>query len=66
MKIANPKINEENVKMLLLHHGKEKKLVSILRDEFCEEHAFPYLLPKFGYNAPRDIPISPSTLMKGC
>ena len=52
--------------MLLLHHGKEKKLVSILRDEFCEEHAFPYLLPKFGYNAPRDIPISPSTLMRGC
>ena len=39
-----------------------KKPVSILNDEFCEEQAFPYLLPKgkFGSKAPRDIPISPA------
>ena len=41
--------------------GQRKTPVSILSDEFCEEQAFPYLLPKgkFGYNTPRDIPISP-------
>ena len=40
--------------------GKGKKPVSIY-DEFCEEQAFPYLLPKdkFDYKAPRYIPISP-------
>ena len=29
---------------------------------YCEEQAFPYLLPKrkFGYNTSRDIPISPA------
>ena len=45
-----------------MHKGKGKKTVSILNDEFCEEQAFPYLLPKgkFGYKAPRDIPISPA------
>ena len=34
-----------------------EKLVSILSIEFCEEQAFPYLLPKdaFGYKAHRDI-----------
>ena len=31
-------------------------------DEFCEEQAFPYLLPKgkFSYSVPGDIPISPA------
>ena len=31
-----------------------KKIISILCVEFCEERAFPHLLPKgkFGYNAP--------------
>ena len=31
-----------------------KKTVSILDDKFCEDQAFPYLLPKgkFGYKAP--------------
>ena len=40
-------------KMLLLHQAKEK---------CCKEQAFKYLLPKgkFGYNAPRDIQITPA------
>ena len=44
-------INEQNV---LIAPGQGKKTVSILRDEFCEEQAFPYLLPKgkLGYKAP--------------
>ena len=49
-------------KMLLFHQGKKKKPASSLSDEFCEEQAFPYLLPKrkFDYNASGDIPIIPS------
>ena len=52
-------INDENV---IFATGQGKKLVSILSDGFCEEQAFPYLLPKsiFRYNAPREIPISPA------
>ena len=41
-------------KLSLLHQGK-KKPVSILSDEFCEEQAFAYLLPKVNLaNALRD------------
>ena len=42
--------------------GQGKISVSVLSDEFWEEQAFPYRLPtdKFGYNAPKDIPISPA------
>ena len=49
--------NDENV---TIAPGQGKKPVSILNDEFFEEHAFPYLLPKgkFRYKAPRDIPVS--------
>ena len=38
----------------------KKKKVSILSDEFCEEKAFSYLIPRgeFGCKAPGDIPIS--------
>ena len=52
-------INEENI---TIAPGQRKKPVSILSDEFCEEQAFPYLLPtgKFGNNAPRDIQASPA------
>ena len=41
--------------------GENKTPNSILRDEFCEELAFPNLFPsgKFGYKAKRDIPLSP-------
>ena len=48
--------------MLLLHQSSEIKTVSFLSNEFCEEQAFPYFLPKgkFGYNAPPDIPVSPA------
>ena len=51
--------NEENV---IIAPGQGKTPVSILRDAFCEEQAFSYLLPegKFGYRLPRDIPISPA------
>ena len=52
-------VNNENI---ILAPGQEKTPVSVLNDEFCGEQTFPYLLPigKFGYNAPRDIPISPA------
>ena len=52
-------INDENIIIL---QGEGKKPVSILNDEFCEDQAFPYLLPKgkFGYKVHRDIPISPA------
>ena len=48
--------------MSLFDQGKEKRPVSILSNEFCQEQAFPFLLPKgkFCYKAPRDIPISPA------
>ena len=44
-------INDENV---IIAPAQGKKPVSILNDEFCEDQAFPYLLPtgKFGYKAP--------------
>ena len=50
-------VNNEN---FIIASGQEKT-ISILSDEFFEEQAFPYLLPKgkLGYNAPQDIPISP-------
>ena len=52
-------INEENV---IIAPKQGKTPVSVLRDEFCEEQAFPHLLPKgkSGYNVPRDIPVSPA------
>ena len=52
-------INEENV---IISPGQGKKTVSILSDEFSEEQTFPHLLSKgkFGYNSPRNIPISPA------
>ena len=51
-------INEENV---IIATGQGKIPVSILRDEFCEEQAFPHLpKSKFGYNMPRDITLSPA------
>ena len=41
--------------MLLLDQGWGKKAIFSLSDDFCEEQAFPYLIPKgkFGCNAPR-------------
>ena len=51
-----------NDKYVIIAPGEGKKTASTLDDEFCEEQAFPYHLPKgkFGYKAPRDIPISPA------
>ena len=50
-------INEENV---IIAPGQGKSPDSILGDEFCEEQAFTYLVPKgkFGYSVARDIPVS--------
>ena len=50
-------IDEENV---IIAPGQGKTPVSNLSDKFCEEEAFPHLPPigKFGFNAPRNIPIS--------
>ena len=52
-------INDENV---IIAPGQRKIPISILNDEIFEEHACPYLLAKgkFGYEAPRDIPIGPA------
>ena len=38
--------------------SRQAKTVSSLNDEFCEQKEFPK--GKFGYKAPRDIPISPA------
>ena len=56
-------INDENV---IIAAVQEKKTVSILSDEFCEEQAFLYLLPKgkCGYKAPLGIRISPTRYFK--
>ena len=45
-------INDKNI---IIAPVQGKKAVSILSDDFCEEQAFPYLIPKgtFGCNAPR-------------
>ena len=50
-------INEEN-DIITPREGKIP--VSVLGDELCEEQKFTYGLHKgkFGYNAPRDIPMS--------
>ena len=52
-------VSNENI---IIAPGQGKTPVSVLSDEICEEQAFPYLFPtgKFGCNAPRDIPISPT------
>ena len=51
-------ISDENV---IIATGQGEKPVSVLSDEFCEKQTFAYLFAegKFGYNAPRDIPLSP-------
>ena len=43
-------INDKNI---IIAPVQGKKAVSILSDDFCEEQAFPYLIPKgkFGCNA---------------
>ena len=48
-----------NVGNVIIAPRQGKKSVSISSNEFCEEQAFPYLLPKgkFRYNASQDIPI---------
>ena len=52
-------INEKNV---IIAPGQGKITSFNFSKKFYEEKAFPYLLPKgkFGYNTPRDIPISPA------
>ena len=39
-----------NVEKIIVAPWQEKKTVSILNDELCEEKAFPYLLPKDKFN----------------
>ena len=52
-------VNNENI---IIAPGQGKTPISVLSDEYREEQAFPYILPtgKFGWNAPREIPISPA------
>ena len=51
--------DEENV---TIAPGEGQKPLSILSDEYCEELAFPYLLPRgrFGFTRERKIPLSAS------
>ena len=51
--------DEENV---TIAPGEGQKQLSILSDEYCEELAFPYLLPRgrFGFTRERKIPLSAS------
>ena len=51
-------IDEDNI---TIAPGQGKTLLSIVRDDYCEELAFPYLLPtgKFGYKVKREVSFSP-------
>ena len=51
-------IDEDNI---TIAPGQGKTLLSIVRDDYCEELAFPYLLPtgKFGYKVKQEVPFSP-------
>ena len=62
VKRDSPCFRNSIYKNVIIAPGQGKKPVSILNDEFCEEQAFSYLprKGKFGYIAPRDIPISPT------
>ena len=45
--LSKPEIpNITNKEDAIITPGKEETPVSILSDEFCEEQAFPHLLPK--------------------
>ena len=52
-------VEEENV---IIAPGENKKPISLLLGQYCEEFAFPYLLPKgrFGYNVERSTQLSAS------
>ena len=52
-------LEQENI---TIAPGENKKPLSLMTDENCEELAFPYLFPrgKFGYNVERDVPLSAS------
>ena len=51
-------IDEDNI---TIAPGQGKTPLPILRDDYCEELAFPYLFPteKFGYKVKREVPLSP-------
>ena len=51
-------IDNENI---IVAPGQEKTPVSIVNDNYCEKLDFPYLIPngKSGYNAEREVAISP-------
>ena len=51
-------IDEDNI---AIAPGQGKTPLPILRDDYCEELAFPYLFPteKFGYKVKREVPLSP-------
>ena len=57
--IPHELIDDANV---IIAPGQDQKPVSIICDENCEELAHPHLLPtgKFGYNAERTVPLSPT------
>ena len=56
-----PVIYNENQGILDIAPGENKTPESFFKDDFCEEQAFPYLLPKgkFGYKVERSVPLSP-------
>ena len=56
-----PNIYSETESLLNIAPGENRTPESFFNDEFCEEQAFPYLLPKgkFGYKVLRSVQLSP-------
>lgn len=56
-----PNIYNEQQNILDIAPGENKSPESFLKDEFCEEQAFPFLFPKgkFGHKCSRPIELSP-------
>ena len=60
--LASEILNITNEEIVITAPDEGIMPVSILSIKYCEEQVFPYLLPtsKFGFDAPRDFPTSPS------
>ena len=56
-----PNIYNESQSILDIAPGENKMAESFFKDDFCEEQAFPFLLPtgKFGYKVERAVQLSP-------
>ena len=56
-----PNIFSEQENLLNIAPGQNKSPTSFFNDDFCEEQAFPYLLPrgKYGYKVLREVKLTP-------